>query len=97
VNVPNNGNYAYTSNTGSGSVSSYTVSSGGNLALLNIAAASINGAPIDMAFSNNSRFLYVNDGASGAIVGFRVGPDGSLTQVTSVTGVPFGSEGIAAR
>jgi 6-phosphogluconolactonase len=97
VNVPNNGNYAYTSNTGSGSISSYTVSSGGNLALLEVAAASINGAPIDMSFSHNSRFLYVNDGANGAIVGFRVGPDGSLTQVTSVSGVPFGSEGIAAR
>ncbi len=97
VNVPNNGNYAYTSNTGSGSISSYTISSRGDLVLLNQAAASINGAPVDMAFSNNSRFLYANDGLNGAIVGFRVASDGSLTQVTSVTGVPFGSEGIAAR
>jgi 6-phosphogluconolactonase len=100
VNVPNNGNFAYTSNTGSGNISSYTVSSRGDLALLDATAATINGgasAPIDMAFSRNSRFLYVNDGVNGAIVGFRVGPDGSLTQVTSVSGVPFGSEGIAAR
>ncbi len=102
VNVPTNGNFAYTSNTGSGTISSYTVSSRGNLTLLNPTAATINGgasAPIDMAFSNNSRFLYVNDGVSGAIVGFRVGSDGSLTQVTvtSVNGVPIGSEGIAAR
>lgn len=97
VNIPNNGNFAYTSNTGSGNISTYTVSSGGHLELLNATAASISGAPTDMAFSNNSRFLYVNDAANGAIVGFRLGPDGSLTQVTSVTGVPFGSEGIAAR
>lgn len=100
VNVPNNGNFAYTSNTGSGTISSYTVSSRGKLELLDATAATINegaSAPIDMAFSNNSRFLYVNDGLNGAIVGFRVEFDGSLTQVTSVTGVPFGSEGIAAR
>lgn len=100
VNIPNNGNFAYTSNTSSGNISSYTVSSRGKLALLNSTAASINGgasAPTNMAFSKNSRFLYVSDAANGAIVGFRVGSDGSLTQVTIVTGVPFGSEGIAAR
>jgi 6-phosphogluconolactonase len=98
VNVPKDGNFAYTSNTGSGTISSYAVSSRGKLDLLDATAATIStGAPIDMAFSNNSRFLYVNDAANGAVVGFRVEPDGSLVQVTSVSGIPFGSEGIAAR
>jgi len=99
VVVPNNGNFAYVSNPGSGTISSYTVTFDGKLALFNVAAASIAGAPVDLALSNNSRFLYANDNANGAIVGFSIGSDGSLTQVTSVPdGLPFGvSQGIAAR
>ncbi len=99
VVVTQNGRFAYTSNTGTGTISSYAVSDGGNLTLLNVAAASTgNGStPIDMALSNNSRFLYVRNGGNGTISGFRVGADGSLTPVTSATGVPAGAQGIAAR
>ncbi len=80
-------------------VSSYAVSDGGSLALLDAAAASRgNGsAPTDMALSNNSRFLYVRNGGNGTISGFRVQPDGSLTPVASATGLPAGAAGLAAR
>jgi 6-phosphogluconolactonase (cycloisomerase 2 family) len=99
VVVPENGRFAYTSNTGSGIISSYIVSDGGSLALLNAAAASTgNGsAPTDMALSDNSRFLYVRNAGNGTISGFRVQADGSLTPVTSATGLPAGATGIAAR
>ncbi len=99
VVVPENGRFAYTSNTGSGIISSYIVSDGGSLALLNAAAASTgNGsAPTDMALSDNSRFLYVLNSGSGAISGFRVQANGSLTPVTSATGLPASAAGIAAR
>ncbi len=99
VVVPENGRFAYTSNTGSGTISSYAVSDGGSLALLNAVAASTGtgSAPTDMAFSNNSRFLYVNNAGNGTISGFRGHADGSLTPVSSATGLPAGAVGIAAR
>jgi hypothetical protein len=48
----------------------------------------------------NSRFLYVlyvRNAGNSTVSGFRVHADGSLTPVTSVTGLPTGSVGIAAR
>ena len=97
--VPRNGRFAYTSNTGSGTVSSYTVSHGGNPALLNAVAASMGSgsAPTDMAFTDNSRFLYVLNSGNGTISGFRVQASGSLTPVTRAAGLPAGAGGIAAR
>jgi 6-phosphogluconolactonase (cycloisomerase 2 family) len=95
--VPRNGKFAYTSNSASGTISSYTVSDGGHLTLLNVKAASTGNLPIDMALSNNSRFLYARNAANGTISGFPVGSDGSLTAVTGATGQPAGAQGIAAR
>jgi len=62
------------------------------------AATEANGStPTDMALSNNSRFLYVRNGGNGTINGFRVEADGSLTPVTTAAGLPYGTQGIAAR
>lgn len=99
VVITRHGQYAFTTNTGSGSISSYLVMRQGFLSLLNSVAASTGAgtAPIDMALSNDSRFLYVRDAVKGAVDGFRVGDDGSLTWVTSVAGVPAGAQGVAAR
>ena len=51
---------------------------------------------VDAAGSPDGRFLYVQTGAAGGVDAFRVGPDGALTPVGSVT-VPgaAGGEGIA--
>ncbi len=99
VVVPQNGRFAYTSNAGSGTISSYTIEDHGHLTLLDVAAAAVAGgsAPTDMALSNNSRFLYVRNGGNGTISGFRVAADGSLTPVTAASGLPDGTQGIAAR
>ena len=99
VVVPRNGRFAYTTNAGSGTISSYTVAEGGKLALLDVVAASVasGSAPTDMALSNNSRFLYVRNGGNGTIGGFRINDDGSLSPVTTVGGLPAGTQGIAAR
>ena len=59
-------------------------------------AAGIVTAPLDLALSRNSRFRYVREG-TGAVTGFRVAPDGSLSSLGTVTGVPAGAQGIAAR
>ena len=93
------GRYAYTTNTGTANISSYLVARGGSLSLLSAVAASTGTgtAPIDMALSNDSHFLYIRDGLKGILEGFQVQSDGSLTPVASVPGIPAGAQGLAAR
>jgi 6-phosphogluconolactonase len=99
VVITKSGRFAYTSNTGSGSVSSYQIGEGGTLTLLESVAASTGAgsAPIDMAFNKNSRLLYVLGGGSQMVHAFEVDSDGSLTPIGSVGGLPPGVQGIAAR
>src|SRR5262245_43178464 len=99
VAVARNKKFAFTSNTGSGTISSYEIGPGGSLALMNGTAAStgIGSSPIDLAFANGSRYLYVVDGAMGVIHGFKVEQNKSLTPIGDTPGIPLGSQGIAAR
>ena len=96
VVVTRNGRFAYTSNTASSTISSYTISEEGDLALMNVTAASGN-IPLDMALSRNGRFLYARNAGNSAVTGFRVEANGSLTPVTSAAGLPARAAGIAAR
>ena len=52
--------------------------------------------PLDNAASDDQDFMYVLLGGFHQIVGYRVGHNGDLTQVTSIA-VPEGAAGIAAR
>jgi 6-phosphogluconolactonase (cycloisomerase 2 family) len=99
VVVTKNQRYAFTTNTGSGNISSYLVSQDGSLTLLNAVAASTGTgtAPIDMALSDDSHFLFVREATKGMVNGFRVESDGSLKPITSAGGVPAGAQGVAAR
>jgi 6-phosphogluconolactonase len=56
------------------------------LSLLNPVAGTV-AAPLDLAMTRNSKFLYVREENS-AVSGFKVAPDGSLTLVGSWTGLP---------
>jgi 6-phosphogluconolactonase len=89
------GRYAYTANAGSGTISSLQIAADGTLSLLNPTAGTLS-APLDMALSSRSKFLYVREG-SGAVTSFRVMPNGTLEPLGSVTGIPPGAQGIAAR
>ncbi|HET6596426.1 MAG TPA: beta-propeller fold lactonase family protein [Anaerolineales bacterium] len=98
VIVSNNGKYAYVTNAGSGSISSYRIKEDGTLILLE-AQAGLTGegsSPIDMAFSNNGQLLYALGANSDAISIFRAQGDGSLESLGSVS-VPAGAVGLAAR
>jgi 6-phosphogluconolactonase (cycloisomerase 2 family) len=98
VVVTNNGRYAYTSNTGSSSISSYRVHASGTIALLeSVAAATDAGSsPIDMSLSRGSRYLYVLNNVTGTIDGYEVEPDGGLSHVADASGLPPNAQGIAA-
>jgi 6-phosphogluconolactonase (cycloisomerase 2 family) len=100
VVTTNNGKFAFVSNTGSGSISSYRINAEtGSLTLLNSAAAStgMGSAPIDIALSVNSRLLFVLVGGTQSVASFRVGANGALTAVNTVGGLPLGVQGIAAK
>lgn len=94
-----NGRYAYVSNTGSGSISGYTISRNGSLALLNAdGKTGVTGAnPTDMALSRNSQYLYVITPANGVLNAFKVGANGSLTSISGANGIPASAVGLAAR
>ena len=88
------GRFFYVSNTGTSTISSFRLGSGGQPVLLNALAATTHPGTIDSAKSG--RFLYVETGTQGTVDEFRVEGDGSLTPLGSATDLPAGIEGIAA-
>jgi 6-phosphogluconolactonase len=88
VVITGNGRFAYTANAASGSISGYAVAADGSLSLLTSSGRTgvtgDNTTPLDMDVSRNSRFLYVIEGATGNIMGFEIGNDGSLAAIADV-------------
>jgi 6-phosphogluconolactonase (cycloisomerase 2 family) len=101
VAVRPNGSFAFTSNTGSSTISSYDVLSGNQLALIQGVASTLEGpssGPIDLAVCPCGGFLYVLDGGIGAITILHIESDGSLTRIGAATNVALpalGSQGLA--
>lgn len=89
--------YAYTDNAGSGSIGEFAVAPDGALTLLGNLLVENNGAshPLDEAVSADQKYLYIVANGLSQIVGYRVGRDGSLTQVTTAP-VAAGSGGLGA-
>ena len=89
--VTNGGQFAYTSNTASDTLSGFAISSDGRLRLLNADGVTANtgagSGPIDMAFSRGSKFLYSLNGGNGSIGAFRVGHKGQLTPLGDLFGL----------
>jgi 6-phosphogluconolactonase (cycloisomerase 2 family) len=101
VIVTPNGRFAYVTNTGSGSISGYSIGFDGTLELLDAdgrtAVTGDGSAPIDLALTDNGRFLYSLNSGANTIGAFRVRADGSLTPLPFVEGLPVGANGLAAR
>jgi 6-phosphogluconolactonase (cycloisomerase 2 family) len=101
VVLTNDGRFAYTTNTGSGSVSGYRVGFHGALQLLNAdgqtASTGSGSTPLDAAVSNDGRFLFVLTSGTGNIQGFTISVDGSLTPLSQAPGIPSSASGLVAR
>jgi 6-phosphogluconolactonase len=100
VVITQNGKYAYVTNTGSGTISSFTVGAKGQLNLLQSVSGSTGAGsgPLDLAFSRDSKELYVlSGGTSGQIGGFEVKADGSLKPKAGADGVPASATGLVVR
>jgi 6-phosphogluconolactonase (cycloisomerase 2 family) len=99
VVVTPNGQFVYTTNTGSNTVSGFALGADGSLTLLD--ANGVTGTtapgPIDMAVAANGRYLYTLDQQGGAITGFRIRADGSLERIGSWSGLPPAANGLVAR
>jgi 6-phosphogluconolactonase len=98
IEVTKNGRFAYTTNTGSGSVSSYAIGKDGSLSLLEqVAAATGAGSSPTDEVQAGGRVLLVLLPGSGSVAAYRVGGDGSLAPVDAVGGVPASASGLAAK
>lgn len=101
VQLTPDGRYAYTTNTGSGSITGFSIGSGGALTRLTAdgktGVTGPNTQPLDMAHAGG--YLYALTPGDAGIHGFRVAGDGTLTAVTgaTITGVlPISATGLAA-
>lgn len=99
------GDFFFGGNTGNSTVTGYRTDRHGKLALtdrVGIATppSARSQGVIDLAVTKDQRFLYVQNATSGTVDGFRIGRNGSLTKVTTLTGLPpfaeSGMEGIVA-
>ena len=93
IALSGNGRYAYTTNTGSGTISSYRLARDGSLALDNPVAASPGAGPIDMVQTHGTLFT-LNNG-SHTVTAHTIHTDGSLTTDGQLT-VPAGVVGLTA-
>ena len=98
VVAPNH--FAYTTNTGSGSVSAFHIQRNGTLALRDAdgvtGSTGTGSTPIDMDLTVHSKFLYVLNAGTHMIQGFRVDRDGGLEKVAGTGGFPVSTVGLIA-
>ncbi len=92
-----NGRYAYVTNTGSASVSSFAIGRTGTVTLLSGVAGTTGDTPIDAALSRGSRYLYALTAGSHGISAFHVTSKGALVALPGATGLPVGAVGLAAK
>ncbi len=101
VVVTRRGRYAYTTNTGSGTVTGFRVLLDGDLQPLTTnGATGVTGSgsgPTDAALNAGDDGLYVLTPNVGGIARFTVNTDGSLTAHAGAIGVPLSSVGLAVR
>ncbi len=101
VQITPDGRYAYTTNTGSGSITGFSIGTSGGLTRLTpdgkTGTTPPMSQPLDMAMADG--YLYALTSGDGGIHAFRVNADGSLTPqpAAGVTGVlPISVTGLAA-
>jgi 6-phosphogluconolactonase len=101
IAIVNSGRFAYTTNTGSGTITGFRVGSNGSLSILDAdgvtAVTGPGSAPTDIDFNNSSKYLYALNSGTGEIDVFKVNlSNGRLTPIQSIGGIPPMSTGLAA-
>lgn len=99
VVVTDDGAFTYTSNTGSNTITGYSVAANGALTILTASGITANSGgsrPAELALADDSDFLYVLNTGDGTIGAFRVGANGGLTALGNTGGLPPNAYGMAA-
>jgi len=94
VTISPDGRYLFAVNTGSGTISRYSIAPGGALTLLGSTTVSATGGvgAVDPGVTPDGRYLYVNESRVDAVGAFAVSPDGNLTELPgSPTPLPAGA------
>ncbi len=98
--VSPNGRFAFTTNTGSSTITALDIDRIGDISLKQddgVAANTLPGSrPIDLASSSNGRYLYALSAAGGSISAFRLNGKGELRPIRSVAGLVETINGLAA-
>lgn len=99
VAVTPDGRFAFTSNAGSSSISTFAVARSGVLSLVRGVAAvtGVNTGALDAAVTPDGEQLHVFASRGLQIVSYRIGDDGALEPLGGVGGMPVGSAGLAAN
>ena len=98
--IGKDGRYAYVTNFGDGTISTYEIRSDGSIGLqAAVAATTFEGEPglRDEALSEDGRFLYALHADRRCIFAWEVGADGWLEPRGSVDGLPATAAGLAVR
>jgi 6-phosphogluconolactonase (cycloisomerase 2 family) len=98
--VSKDGRYAFVTNFGDGTISTYVIDDDGSIELRDaVAATTFEGEPgiRDEALTADGRFLYALHADRQRIFGWEVGADGTLAAVDSADGLPATAAGLAAR
>jgi 6-phosphogluconolactonase len=100
IAISANGRYAYTTNTGSGSITGFEIAASGDLTILNsngeTALTGPGSTPLDAAFSSGGRYLYVLSRGIGEISAFELRSDGSLEAISGAGGLPPAANGMVS-
>lgn len=100
VVITNDERYAYITNNGSGTISSYTIAADGSISLLD-PAAGVTGTSggfgtRDVDLDDSGSYLYAIDVGTLTMNAFTVNADGSLTKFAAYAGLPGTFAGAAA-
>lgn len=101
VAIPRQGNFAYVTNTGSGTLTGYSVDAVGQLVRLDgdgiTGDLGAGAGPIDAEFDPSGRFLFVLDAANDRVRGFWRRNDGGLQLLATSIDMPNGTAGLLVR
>jgi 6-phosphogluconolactonase len=87
---------AFTSNTGSNTISAYSIDARGDLTLADGESAQTGMTPTDLALGPNDRALYVLNLKARTIGAYAIGAGGALTRLPGAHGLPKSALGLAA-
>jgi len=99
VAIPRGGRFAYATNTGSGTITGFSIGHDGSLTRLDddgVTAGAPGRAPLDAATDRSGRFLYVLNSGTDRINAYRIRSDGGLVAIGTPVEVPDGATGMAA-